>query len=249
MQNRIRVTISPNEAARTRSTKIEKAIVEDSRFELAESCEIPFDLRFSIDPLEYHVELKDFSGDGGSDYLGSILNGHLYEQVLAAREMQIPLAIVVLGDDNDVGEAIRKAASRTGRMNVKKLMDYFRMVEGFEAKCIRLKIPVWRLKTDPYWRILLRVREILDGGDLTGFAPHPAEGERQAVGLSILAGRGIGPKKARSILEHFRIVLEPRTSDDYLTDCDGIGSELALRIRKQIDIGRCNVCRPKGLER
>jgi len=198
---------------------------------------------------DFHVELKDFSEENGSDYLSSILSGHLYEQILAARERQEPVAVVVMGDDNDVGAAIRKAASRGQgghRVDPEKLMEYYRMVEGFEANCIALRVPVWRLKTDPYKRLLLRVRKILQGGDLTGFAPAPAEGERQAVGLSILAGRGIGPTKARAILEKFMICLLPKRDDNFLVDCAGIGEKLAMQLfhSKTISVDCCHVCRP-----
>jgi hypothetical protein len=116
-------------------------------------------------------------------------------------------------------------------------MGYFRMVEGFEANAIALNIQVWRLKTDPYKRMLLRVRKILEGGDLSGFAPAPAEGERQAVGLSILAGRGVGPKKARKMLERFDICMKPKNGcSAIIEDCEGIGPKLAAHIRENIKV-------------
>ena len=161
------------------------------------------------------------------------------------------MAIVVLGDDNDVGAAIRKAAGHGNqghRVDPEKLMEYFRMVEGFEANAIALGIQVWRLKTDPYKRMLLRVRKILEGGSLDGFCPAPAEGERPAVGLSILCGRGVGPKKARAILVKFKLKLDaegaimPCSGDSghvrllALTDCEGIGPKLAAQIRKNIRV-------------
>jgi hypothetical protein len=95
--------------------------------------------------------------------------------------------------------------------------------------------------------MLLRVRKILQGGDLTGFAPAPAEGERRAVGLSILAGRGIGPTKAGAILQKFQLVLEPYEDDCYLTDCDGIGEVLAMQLFNSHDIliDSMYVLRPK----
>jgi hypothetical protein len=55
-------------------------------------------------------------------------------------------------------------------------------------------IQVWHLGYNQFPRLLLRVRKILEGGDLSGFCPKPADGERQTVGLSILAGRGVALK-------------------------------------------------------
>ena len=237
----IYVSIDSNEAMRPRAELIRKAIASDPHFKEIPPVEpMPFDLEFwSAGDITkaLHVEIKDFSEAGNSDYLSSILSGHLYEQVLAAREIGEPLIIAVLGDDNDVGAAIRKAASRKHRMDPKKLMQYYEMVEGFEANCIGLGIPVWRLKTNPYGRILLRVRKILEGGDLSGFAPKPADGERKTVGLSILAGRGVGPKMAANILERYNLCLILR--DGFcgdLVDCAGIGPKRAETIMKNLEV-------------
>jgi hypothetical protein len=193
-----------------------------------------------------NIELKDFTGEGNSDYLSSILSGHLWEQCLAAREIGEPFVIVVLGDDKDIAEACKKAASRTHRLDVDKMLQYHTIVDGFEANCLGVGIQVWRLKTDPYARMLQRVRKILEGGDLSGFAPSPPEDERQKVGLSILAGRGIGPAKAGAILENFRIALVPKGDDNFLVDCAGIGEKLAMQLfhSKTISVDCCHVCRP-----
>jgi hypothetical protein len=237
----IHLTIDSNEAMRPRADLIREAVQKDEHFEEIPPIEpLPFDLEFWAEDNitnAIHVELKDFSDAGNSDYLSSILSGHLYEQVLAAREIGEPLIIAVLGDDNDVGAAIRKAASRKHRMDPKKLMQYYEMVEGLEANCLGCGVQVWRLKTNPYGRILLRVRKILEGGDLSGFAPKPADGERQAVGLSILAGRGVGPKMAVNILERYNLCLILR--DGYcgdLVDCEGIGPKRAETIRKNLEV-------------
>ena len=180
------------------------------------------------------VEIKDFTGEGNSDYLASILNGHLWDQVTKAKG---PYVVAVLGDDNDVGAAIRKAASRNHRMDPKKLMQYYEMVEGFEANCIACGVQVWRLKTDPFKRLLLRARKILEGGNLSGFAPKPAPGERRAVALSILAGDGIGATKAKSILQKFDLCLMVKDGlMAELEDCSGIGPKLASRIRQNIEV-------------
>jgi hypothetical protein len=245
---------------RPRAGLIRKAVEKDDRFTMAyDMVETPFDLRFecvgecenhnkgiNCEPCSHgpciktgtlHIEVKDFSDAGNSDYLSSILSGHLWEQCLAAREIGEPFVIAVLGDDNDVGAAIRKAASRKHRMDPKKLMQYYEMVEGFEANCIGIGIPVWRLKTDPWKRLLLRVRKILEGGDLSGFCPKPADGERLTVGLSILAGRGVGPKMAANILKRYNLCLIPR--DGFcgdLVDCEGIGPKRAETIMKNLEV-------------
>ncbi len=191
------------------------------------------------EPKVLDVEIKDFTGEGNSDYLSSILSGHLWDQVTraAAYSYPNPYVVCVLGDDNDVGAAIRKAASRNHRMDPKKLMQYYEMVEGFEANCIARGAQVWRLKTDPMKRLLLRARKILEGGNLSGFAPHPAPGERKAVALSILAGDGIGPKMAANILLRYNLCLILR--DGYcgdLEDCEGIGPKRAETIRQNIEV-------------
>ena len=237
----IHVSVDSNEAMRPRADLIRKAIDSDDNFKEIPAVEpMPFDLEFwSEDNIEnaIHVELKDFSEAGNSDYLSSIISGHLWEQCLAARELGEPMIIVVLGDDNDVGAAIRKAASRNHRMDPKKLMQYYEMVEGFEANCIACGAQVWRLKTDPWKRLLLRVRKILEGGDISGFAPKPSDGERQVVGLSILAGRGVGPKMAANILQRYNLclVLRDGCCGD-LVDCEGIGPKRAEMIRKNLEV-------------
>lgn len=239
----ILVSLDTNEAMRPRAAKIEQAVEADDRFSLGNPGDLPFDLQFiggeskKLSAPLFNIELKDFSEDSGSDYLRSILSGHLYEQILAARERQEPVAVVVLGDDNDVGAAIRKAASRAQggrRVDPDKQLEYFRMVEGLEANCIALNIPVWRLKTDPWKRMLLRVRKILQGGDLTGFRPKPDENERNAVGLSMLCGRGVGVNKARSILLNYDICLMPKLDTISLEDCSGIGKKLSKSINRNV---------------
>lgn len=237
----IHVSIDSNESIRPRADLIREAVQKDEHFKEIPPIEpLPFDLEFwAEDNIEnaIHVELKDFSEAGNSDYLSSILSGHLWEQCLAAQELGEPVIIAVLGDDRDVNEAIKIAASRNHRVDAKKLFQYFQMVDGFEANCIGLGIPVWRLKTDPWKRLLLRVRKILEGGDISGFAPKPSDGERQVVGLSILAGRGVGPKMAANILQRYNLclVLRDGCCGD-LVDCEGIGPKRAEMIRKNLEV-------------
>ena len=261
----IHVSIDSNEAMRPRAEAIRKAVEADDRFALADDrFETPFDLRFDLEDVcekyyedvccepcskgpsmkfdTLYMELKDFSEAGNSDYLSSILSGHLYEQCLAAREIGEPFIIAVLGDDHDIQEAIRKAAGHDHKghrrgFDLKKFEQYYAMVDGFESNCIGCGIQVWHLGYNQFPRLLLRVRKILEGGDLTSFVPKPADGERQTVGLSILAGRGVGPKMAANILERYNLCLILR--DGYcgdLEDCEGIGPKRAETIRKNLEV-------------
>ena len=236
----IQIFIDSNEAARPRAAKIAEACGQDTRHFVWNPAEsLPFDLKFVMGDKTLHIEIKDFTGDDNSDYVGSILNNHLWEQCLVARELGDPLIIAVLGDDRKTQEAIRKAAGHptngTG-FDMQTFLAYSSMVDGFEANCLGCGIQVWKLGYNQYPRLLLRIRKILQGGDLSGFAPTPADGERAAVGLSILAGRGIGPAKAAAILEKFRVGLIPLKTDSYLSECEGIGPKLADRILHSEDI-------------
>lgn len=249
----ILVSISFNELMRLRADKIKQAVAADDRFAWRfgspDGGEEPlFDLEFNyLDDSRLNVELKDFTGDSHSDYLSSILSGHAWEQVAAARELGDPFILAVLGDDSDIQAAIRKAAGHCERgekqefdeFDLTKMLQYSSMVDGFEANCIGCGIQVWHLGYNQFPRLLLRVRKILEGGDLSGFCPKPSDGERAAVALSIAAGRGVGVKKAQAILEHFQLSLLPK-EDVYdplqLIDISGIGPKLAAQIRKNIEV-------------
>jgi len=250
----IHVSIDSNEAMRPRADLIRKAISADPHFKEIPPVEpMPFDLEFWSEgdiTKALHIEIKDFGQNNGSDYLSSILSGHLWGQCQAAREIGEPFVIAVLGDDADISSAIRKAAghgqkSKHGSFDLTKFKQYADMVDGFEANAIGCGIRVWHLGYNQYPRLLLRARKILQGGDLSGFSPSPPEDERQKVGLSILAGKGIGPVKAGAILEHFSIWLVPDDVDGYLTDCEGIGPKLAEKIAQNIKVGMGAVVRPK----
>lgn len=241
--NKILTYIDGNEIPHDRCRLLEEAIGKDDHFSLIkEHKELLFDLLFECGGRRFSVEIKDFGETGNSDYINSIRSGHLFNQTLAARELGEPFIIAVLGDDHDIQKAIRKAAGegRKGKsrsFDINKFEQYSRLVDGFEANCIGLGIQVWRLKTDPWKRLLLRVRKILEGGDISGFAPKPSDGERQVVGLSILAGRGVGPKMAANILQRYNLCL--MIKDGFcgdLVDCEGIGPKRAEMIRKNLEV-------------
>ncbi|MFZ3147635.1 MAG: hypothetical protein WA137_01190 [Methanothrix sp.] len=249
----IRVSLDTNEAHRARAKKIKAAILRDYHFFLNAPKKCPFDLCFQWDGKTVNVELKDFTGAGEpqSDYVASIVNqsGHLYQQVLAGRELQDPLIIVVLGGDAEIIQAITNIVNNRGFKGQEaedKITEYISMVEDFEANCIGMNIQIWRLKIDPWRRMLQSVQKILQGGDLTFFRPRPVASERQAVGLSILCGKGLGPARANGILQKFYISLAPKKPGTYLDDCPGIGPKLATIVRSALFVPPACVKRPRG---
>ena len=248
----IHVSIDSNEAMRPRADLIRKAISADPHFKEIPPVEpMPFDLEFWSEgdiTKALHIEIKDFGQNNGSDYLSSILSGHLWEQCQAAREIGEPFIIAVLGDDHDIQAAIRAAAGegrkggngKRGKpacFDVDKFAQYSALVDGFEANCEGCQIRVIKLGYNQYPRLLLRARKVLEGGDLSGFCPKPAEKERMEVGLSILAGRGVGPKMAANILKRYNLCLIRR--DGYcgdLEDIPGIGPKRAETIKRNIEV-------------
>jgi hypothetical protein len=249
----IRVFLDINEAHRARAKKIKAAILKDGHFLLERPKSCPFDLSFQWEGKTINVELKDFTGgiESQSDYVSSIVNqsSHLYRQILRGRELQDPLIIVVLGDDAEVVQAATNIVLNRGLRGQEaenRICEYLSMVQNFEAACIGMNISVWHLKIDPWMRMLLNVREILQAGELTSFRPRPDAGERQAVGLSLLCGKGLGPARSHGILEKFNISLLPKQPDTYLDDCPGIGPKLAAIVQDALFVNPDYVRRPKG---
>lgn len=249
----INVSMDINEVHRSRARKVKAAILNDDRFFLNAPKSCPFDLCFQWEGKTINVELKDFTGTGGSqsDYVASIVNqsSHLYRQVLAGRELQDPLIIVVLGDDSDIIQSINKIVINrciNGQDAEDRIIEYISMVEDFEANCIGMNIQIWRLKIDPWNRLLQCIMRILHSGDLTAFRPRPALNERQAIGLSILCGKGLGPAKAKGILGKFFISLVPKKPDTYLDDCPGIGPKSAKAVQEALMVSPACLNRPRG---
>lgn len=237
----ILVSLDTDEAHRPRAARLRRAIQVDGHFLLGKVESLSHDLRFQQDGRALNIEHKDFTGDHQSDYLVSIINqeGHLYQQVLTGRELRDPLIIVVLGGDTEVSSSIARTVFSRGLQGQEaedKIIEYASMVEDFEAPCEACNIRVWRLQENPYGRMLLRVRKILEGGDLSCFRPSPADGERNFVGLSVLIGNGIGPARSQSLLKKFDLTLKPKKPDTYLTDCNGIGQRLASVIQKSLNL-------------
>lgn len=237
-------------AGEAREAKMRAAIEADKQGRFAwggNSSELPGDVRFQDGDKALNLELKDFTGKGGenSDLLGSILNGHLLLQTYKLRKDGNPCAVVPLGSEEDMKNACMKSAYSRGKRGdaaTDLMVTHENMVWDFEANCRGQNIGFWWMKSVPFRRILSNAHKILTKADLSRYAPKPMEGEEKAVALGILAGDGIGPKKALAVLRNYDIRLCPKKSwgpdgwNGVLEDCDGIGPKLASRIRQNIEV-------------
>lgn len=232
-------------AGEARESRMRAAIEADKqgRFQWAgNASDLPGDVQFRAGDKILNLELKDFTGKGGenSDLVGSILNGHLLLQTHKLRKAGNACAIVSLGSEEDMKSACMKSAYSRGKRGdaaTDLMVTHENMVWDFEANCRGQNIGFWWMKSVPFRRILSNAHKILTEADLSRYAPKPMGGEEKAVALSILAGDGIGPAKAKNILELFDICLMVKDGlMAELEDCQGIGPKLAKRIRENIEV-------------
>lgn len=247
------VSLDIDEAHRPRAVRLAKAIAADGHFLMGKVANLSHDIRFQWMDRTINVELKDFSFDGQSDYVASIINseGRLYQQVLKAREIGDPFIITVLGGDDEVAWAIARSVAAMGFRGQEaedKIVEYTHMLEIFEANCEGCNIRIWRMKENPFGRLLQRVNRILAGEDFSAFRPHPANGERASTALSLLIGNSMGRARSDSILEKFNLTLEPKTLDTYLCDCPGIGPKIASMVQEALGLPDGIAARAKSPE-
>lgn len=251
---KIKAYIAPGEAIR--GQKLALAINEDPRFEpMLIDSEIPLDVQFRIseehiNPLEipstdyvgFHVSGRKHKTERvfntefkePADYVSSALgkDGHLFMQLLAAREAGYPCMVVVLGGDNQVTDAILDALQTRykGKELGFNIASYESRLIDFEANCEAIGCPVRRWQVPPWQRLLSTAHKILTGGDLLGYRPRPAGNEREIVAASCLF-KGIGPELMRNVMAEYRLGFVPRRTDAKpLSEIAGIGKKRAAQL-------------------
>lgn len=228
----IKVLVSPNEVPSDRYKQLFSVIQRDNRFSIESCSTIPVDIRFESNGIIFDVELKE-----PQDYVSSIFNGHLYEQILSLRENGNRSAIVVLGGDEDIATSVLSAIR--GHVAPKKrhemISNYTARIRDFEANCFAIGVPVMRWKRSPWERILSTAHKVLTGGSLLPYLPKSPDGER-LIAATCMAIPGIGPIRAKAVLEKFRWELRPMEEGIELEDCKGIGQKMAEQIRKSLNL-------------
>jgi hypothetical protein len=241
--NQIAVSIASGEAGRIKL--LEAALKGDNRFKpLQIAADLPVDLRFEIDGKRLNMELKL-----PRDWVGSVLGGHLQEQVLHIRELLEDGCIVILGNLEAIYEAIRDSATGRGI----KQSEIHHVIASTHARCKSFRkrsmlngVPVFFKGDDSgffdsndQWADLLELAvDYLTDGDMMGFRQRPADGERELLAASILFhGDGIGPGVLKPVMQDYTLRLVPKV-DPARPVCEmaGIGKKRAAVIDKRISM-------------
>jgi hypothetical protein len=240
-------------AGETRKKPLEAAMKGDGRFlPLVERADLPVDLQFigGKDEYEYmgepicdykvlNIELKK-----PDDFVQSVLNGHLMDQVLSIREGGNNGCTVILGTLDEIYEAIKESAKlRKGKFlrgdeSRKAIAETHLRCKSFRKRSMLNGVPVFHKgddsgffdSDDQFKDILELAHDYLLDGDMLGFRQRPAEHERELCAAATLF-KGLGPETWRNILVDYQIGLVPR--GDYarpIEELPGIGKKRAAQI-------------------
>ena len=206
--NLIRVTIDSNEQGTERAKLLIAAIRKDKRFAFGGYVELEgIDVLFEYDDQLFGVELKI-----AIDFVASILNGHLYEQVLTARELMLTSIILVLDDLEGIYKATKKAADgrhlRGDDLSHAIASNHMRC-KSFRKRAFLNGVPTfWKGNDsgffdteDQYHDLLELVIDYFTDGQMIGFAKKPADDERQIVCLC--TAKGIGEKTGKALIKEY----------------------------------------------
>lgn len=248
---KISLWLDSNEQGSDRAKSLAKAAMEDTRFSLEGFRSQDVDLCFEGDPIHHgHDLLGDVYSENKflcelklpSDYISSALGptGHLADQILTMREAGHPCMVLVLGSDKDVYWAARNSLKPrypcVGELDF-QTGDYINRLRDVEANAFALGVPVFRWKDDPFVRLLSLAHKTLTGGNLYGYRPRPAEGDRELVAASCLF-KNIGPLLMSTLLEDYSLMFCPKPGARELEDLPGFGPARAKLVRPKIGVDK-----------
>jgi hypothetical protein len=249
MTEKISVMADSNEQGNSRMAKLALALANDPRFTWGGYAELDVDLEFSLDLgfnghepkvvfrnniVKFLCELKE-----PADLLTSALgkDGHLAKQVWSIQESGFSGIVLVLGDDRDVyyaAKASLKPRYPDENESEFQIRDYLNRLRDFEANSFSMHVPVFRWKDMPFERLLSTAHKALTGGNLYGYGPRPAEGERELVAASCLF-KGIGHETMKNILEDYQLCFAPRNGYARpIEEIAGIGKKRAAMINPHV---------------
>jgi len=236
----IDVYLDSNEKNADRSNRLILTIARDDRFHFAGFRDQYVDLIYERGDRRFVVELKT-----PQDFVSSVLSGHLFSQVLSIREHGDPGIVAVLGTDVEIEKSIVRSCSARPSGGFKKppkelIKSYSDSVRHFESASFAVGVPVLHMDRSPFRRISSIAHKVLDSenAEFMAHKPRPADNERQVAALCVLVP-GVGPEKARALLEKFSLrELSMATAED-VKIVKGIGDVLAGRIVEAFNFRRC----------
>lgn len=239
-----------NESSHGRLADLAAATIEDKRFCLKGTSELIADLRFENMPWSMNVELKDFTGEGNSDILSSLLSGHAWKQLRDLRQARQPGCFLILGTKKQLRESIQKASSNKNRPGASRSMDsgrleqvYANLVKDFRRNCDCLNVKTFMVGEAPWFNdqkktvfenLLHYVYKMSIGGDPFSHMPKWSDDELE-IGALVDRINGLGPVRAAAICQHYGLRLVPKSSQVVdLEDITGIGPKTANLIRAEL---------------
>lgn len=243
MSDKITVQADSNESGSRRMADLANALEGDSRFDWGGYTSLDVDLQFNIEiksskyPISlmqyFNVELKE-----PADYVASALGptGHLADQILTMREAGHPCMVLVLGGDEEVQAACLDALKTRykGQNLAFQIGSYSDRLIDFESNSEALGCPVRRWKSRPWKRLLSLAHKVLSGGDLYGYRPRPAQGERELVAAATMF-KGMGPELMKKVLTDYQLCFAPRNGYARpIEEIPGIGKKRAAMINPHV---------------
>lgn len=242
MQEVLRLTISPNETNSPERIKDLMRAIESFKGQIVyggKDSEQPADICLLSQTKRIHVELKK-----PNDWVSSVLFGHLYEQVLTLREWGQPAIILILGDTADIYKAIKESASGRGLRGP----DIAHVIASNHARCKSFRKRAFLNNIRVFWKgddsgffdgddtfedLLEFALDFFLEGDMIGFRPKPADGERDIAAASMLF-KGIGDESMTNLLKEYDIGFFPKHGARPIEEIPGFGKKRCDQIRSRV---------------
>lgn len=193
--------------------------------------------------IVFNIELKT-----PMDFVQSVLNGHLAEQVLSMLEANQNGCIVILGGLDEIYSAVKESAKlRKGKYlrgdeARKAIAETHLRCKSFRKRSFLNGMPVFHKgddsgffdSDDQFKDILELAHDYLCDGSLFGFVNRPADDMRELAAAAMLF-RGMGAKTLEPVIREYKLALIPRGSfARQPCDLPGIGPKRAAVIDQRV---------------
>jgi hypothetical protein len=245
----ISVLMAPGEADREKEMR--RAMDGDKRFgPLQISADIPVDLQFRYEDWSGPIQIRAFNVELKipQDFVGSVLNGHLTDQVFSMLEARKDGCTVILGALDEIYAAVKESAKlRKGKYlrgdeARKAIAETHLRCKSFRKRSFINGVPVFHKgddsgffdSDDQFKDILELAHDYLCDGSLFGFVNRPPDHMRELAATAMLF-HGMGAKTLAPVLDEYKLCLIPRGPFAHQPcDLPGIGKKRAAVIDQRV---------------